>query len=55
MAEKIQMRVSHPEEVIQRFDDDFNLIILKAGQMGFGCKRPGFQLCNFIMNKKSAV
>jgi len=25
------MRVSHPEEVIQRFDDDFNLIILKAG------------------------
>jgi len=36
------MRVSHPEETIQHLYDDYNLLILKSGSVGFVCKRPNY-------------
>lgn len=46
------MRVSHPDEVIQKFDDDYNLIILKQGQIGYFCKKSTFTLKDYVMNIK---
>lgn len=35
------MRISHPQEVIRTPEDDFNLIILRKGQIGYACKLSG--------------
>jgi hypothetical protein len=43
-AEHIETRISHPQEIIRAIDDDFNLIILRKGQIGYVCKRNG---CGF--------
>lgn len=53
MAERIEMRVSHPDEVIQKIDDDYNLIILKEGQIGYFCKKSTFNLKDYVMNIKT--
>lgn len=53
LAERIEMRVSHPDEVIQKADDDYNLIILKSGQIGYFCKKTSFNLKDFVMNVKT--
>jgi len=42
LAENIEMRVSHPEEIVQHIDDDYNLIILKNGSLGLVYKRANF-------------
>lgn len=52
LAEKIEMRVSHPEEVIQHLYDDYNLIILKTGRLGFAYKRPNFEMKQLVMDTK---
>jgi len=44
------MRVSHPEETIQHLYDDYNLLILKSGSVGFVCKRPHYQSHPFVMD-----
>ena len=31
LAEKIEMTISHPEQVLRRKDDDYNLLILREG------------------------
>lgn len=36
--------------MIQRIDDDYNLIILKAGQIGFYSKKSTFTVKDFIMD-----
>ncbi len=53
MAEKIEMKVSHPEETIQHLYDDYNLMILKTGKLGFVCKRPNSDMTQFIMDSKA--
>lgn len=50
LAEKIEMRVSHPEEVIQHLNDDYNMIILKTGRLGFACRRPNVETQQFVMD-----
>jgi hypothetical protein len=35
------MHVSHPEEIIRHLDDEFNLLILKGGEIGYTCKKSG--------------
>jgi hypothetical protein len=30
-AEKIEMSISHPEQVLKRIEDGFNLLILREG------------------------
>ena len=44
LAEKIEMTISHPEQILRRIDDDFNLLILREGEVGYTVKRRG---CNF--------
>lgn len=38
------MRVSHPQEIIQNLEADFNLTILKTGRFGFVYRRPNFEI-----------
>ena len=35
------MHVSHPEEIIRHLDDEYNLLILKGGEIGYTCKKSG--------------
>lgn len=44
LAEHLESRISHPQEIIKSIDDDFNLIILKKGEIGYICKKSG---CEF--------
>ena len=36
--------MTHPQETIRHIDDDFNLMILKEGEIGYSCKKHG---CGF--------
>jgi len=40
-AEHIESKITHPQEIIRAIDDDFNLIILKYGKIGYACKKSG--------------
>ena len=50
LAEKIEMKVTHPEEVVQHLNDDYNLMILKSGSLGFVAKRPNVSIKPFVMD-----
>ena len=43
-SEYLETKISHPQEIIRSLDDDFNLIILKKGHIGYIFKKNG---CNF--------
>jgi hypothetical protein len=43
-AEHLEVRMTHPQETIRHIDDDFNLMILKEGEVGYSCKKHG---CGF--------
>ena len=43
-AEHIEMSISHPEQTLRRLDDEYNLLILRQGEIGFTSKRRN---CNF--------
>ena len=34
-AEHIEMSISHPEQTLRRLDDEYNLLILRQGEIGF--------------------
>ena len=38
------MKISHPDEILKRLEDSFNLLILRKGQVGFTVKKPN---CSF--------
>ena len=40
----LETKISHPQEVIRALEDDFNLIILRKGHIGYSCKKNG---CGF--------
>jgi hypothetical protein len=40
----IEMTISHPEQLLRKIDDDYNLLILREGEIGYCVKRQG---CNF--------
>lgn len=42
--------MSHPEEIIQNLYDDYNLLILKSGSVGFVSKRPNCEATPFVMD-----
>ena len=50
LSEKIEMVMSHPEEVIMNKTDDFNLWILRSGKVGLTYSRPGSELSGQIMD-----
>lgn len=41
------MNISHPEQLLKKIEDDFNLLILREGSVGFTAKRRncGFNDC----------
>lgn len=39
LAEKIEMCIYHPEEIIQPLEDNYHLFILKAGEIGYVSKK----------------
>jgi hypothetical protein len=41
-AEHIESKIAHPQEIVRAIDDDFNLVILKFGKIGYACKKQGF-------------
>jgi hypothetical protein len=43
-AEHLEIRITHPQQIIRNVDDDFNLMILKKGEIGYACKKTG---CDF--------
>lgn len=51
LAEKIEMLMSHPEEIIRNKTEDFNLWIMRSGEVGLVCSRGGSDLNNQIMDK----
>lgn len=38
-AEKIEMSISHPEQILKKIEDNFNLMILREGSIGYMPKR----------------
>ena len=51
LAEKIEMLMSHPEEIIRNKTDDFNLWILRSGEVGLIYQRPGADCNGDIIDK----
>ena len=50
-AQKIETRVCHPEEIVQHLDDPHNLLILKGGEIGFTCKKPGCKYNSTVIDQ----
>lgn len=40
-AARIETKISHPQEVIRAINDDFDLLILRKGEIGYGCMKKG--------------
>jgi hypothetical protein len=51
LARNIEMRMSHPEEVIRNTTDDFHLWILKSGEVGLAYCRRGADVNGQIIDK----
>jgi len=49
-AEHMETKISHPQEVIRSIDDDFDLLILRKGHIGYACNRPGSSLDQQIVD-----
>jgi hypothetical protein len=49
-AEHLETVVCHPQEIIRNIDDDYNLMILKKGQIGYICKKNGCSLNDKIVD-----
>ena len=50
-AEKIEMHICHPGEIIQHIEDPHNLMILKGGEIGLVCKKAGCDFNQTVINK----
>ena len=49
-AAKIETKISHPQEVIRAINDDFDLLILRQGAIGYGCMKKGCALNEEIID-----
>jgi hypothetical protein len=38
-AEHIEMSISHPQQTLRRMDAEYNLLILRQGEIGFTAKK----------------
>lgn len=48
-AEKIEMKIAHPEEIVKSISDDFNLMILKQGTLGYVCRNQNWPNFNDLI------
>ena len=39
LAEKIEMSITHPQQILRQKDDEFNLLVLREGEVGFTVKK----------------
>lgn len=51
LAEKIEMTISHPEQVLRRKDDDYNLLILREGEIGYTAKQRNCKFNDMVIDK----
>ena len=42
-AEHFENIIAHPQQTIRALEDDFDLIIIKKGSIGYSCKRSGWE------------
>jgi hypothetical protein len=52
LAEKIEMCIYHPEEIMQPLEDTYHLLIVKAGEVGLVCRRPDAAYNNRVIDVK---
>ena len=45
------MSISHPEQLLRKLDDDYNLLILREGEVGFTVKRRGCDFNDRVVDK----
>jgi virulence-associated protein VapD len=50
-AEKIEMTISHPEQLLRKIDDDYNLLILREGEIGYSVKRRNCDFNGMVIDK----
>jgi hypothetical protein len=51
LAESIEMSISHPEQTLRRLEDDYNLLILRQGEIGFTSKRRNCGFNDMIIDR----
>lgn len=45
------MSISHPQQILRRLDDEFNLLILRQGEVGFTSKRRNCNFNDFVIDR----
>ena len=50
-AQQIEMHISHPEETLRRTEDDYNLLILRDGKVGYSTKRRNCAYNEMVMDQ----
>ncbi len=45
------MSISHPEQTLRRLDDNYNLLILRQGEIGFTSKKRNCSFNDMIIDK----
>lgn len=45
------MTISHPEQMLKRIDDDYNLLILREGEIGYSAKRRNCHFNDMVIDK----
>lgn len=50
-AEKIEMTISHPEQLLRRIDDEYNLLILREGEIGYTVKARNCAFNEMVIDK----
>lgn len=50
-AEKIEMTISHPEQILRRKDDEYNLLILREGEIGYTVKKNSCNFNNLVIDR----
>ena len=52
LAENIEVNICHPEQVFKKIEDNFNLYILRSGEVGLTSKRRGCDFNGLEMDSK---
>ena len=45
------MSISHPEQILRSLSDDFKLLILREGEIGYTVKKPNCDFNNMVIDK----
>lgn len=45
------MSIVHPQEIIRKIDDSYNLLILKEGEVGYVVKKPNCNFTGMVVDK----